>query len=639
MCGIAGVLGEQSPDNHSSVSSMLRAMTHRGPDQDGLWSTHKHDREVVFGHRRLSIIDLSEAGRQPMVDSITGASLTFNGECYNFKQLRQELAARGYQFVSSSDTEVMLAAYSEWGEAATAKFRGMFALAYWNPKLEAVSIVRDRLGVKPLYYQKLDSRFTFASELRALLLVSNEPRKLDPVSLNSYLWHGFVPGPRTLVRGIRLLEAGKTLTVGLDGYCETSKQYWQIPVSFPALDQQVAKRNAVRELEEAVQLRLVSDVPLGVFLSGGVDSSVLAALAQRSSDHAVRTFNIKFDEKGYDESSYAQTVADALGTDHSEIKIDEIAFNEGLESSLNSLDQPTFDGINTYFVSKAVRDAGLTVALSGAGGDELFGGYASFVDIPRAKKISTISNLLPIGVSNLAARLGARVLAGSGSEIKPQTRFGKLQDVVATRGRLLDLYQVSYSLFTREFLMELLLANEENLTWGLEPERHFSLMNRIQGENELVAITHLELSSFIGERLLRDTDSASMAASLEVRVPLLDHVFIEKLAALEPECRYKPARQKSFLKSIVVDELPAKIFDRPKAGFEIPLELWCKRSLQGEIEKTFSDLSAINSIGLNCETVSRLWRAFKKGGKGTYWSRVWSIYVLARWCKHHHVCL
>ncbi|MCR9258145.1 MAG: asparagine synthase (glutamine-hydrolyzing) [Pseudomonadaceae bacterium] len=639
MCGIAGLINSQSSGNVKIVEAMLSAMTHRGPDQDGLWSASTNGRELLLGHRRLSIIDLSEAGRQPMVHPQDNVVLSYNGECYNFVELRSELMECGHEFVSSSDTEVLLAAYVEWGELAISKLRGMFALAIWDPKVQALILARDRLGIKPLYFQERSGRFAFASELRAILLASEDVPRLDPVSLNAYLWHGFVPGPRTMVRGIQLLDAGCTLRVGVDGYCESSKKYWQIPMPKTRPDLVEAKIDAVKELESAVELRLVSDVPLGVFLSGGVDSSVLAGLAQKVSDQSIRTFNIRFDEEGYDESGYARRVADSLDTDHSEILIDERAFNVGLSDALDSLDQPTFDGINTFFVSKAVRDAGLTVALSGAGGDELFGGYSSFIDIPRAKKLSRLSNILPSSLTSAVGQLGARILSGAGSEIRPQTRFGKLEDLLDTRGDVLKLYQVSYSLFSREFLATLLLEAEPVLPWGLEKKRFADLQEQTRHADVLAAISHMELASFIGERLLRDTDTASMAASLEVRVPMLDHIFVEKLAALDSATRYEPVRGKQFLKDLIAADLPADIFDRPKAGFEIPLELWCRRSLKDEMEGCFSDLVTINAMGLNCETVSRVWRAFKKGGAGVYWSRVWALYVLIRWCKLHGVYL
>lgn len=390
---------------------------------------------------------------------------------------------------------------------------------------------------------------------------------------------------------------------------------------------------AEQALEEAVQMRLVSDVPLGVFLSGGVDSSAIATIAQRSASKPVQTFNISFDDAEFDESGYAEQVAIALGTDHHRIPLTEATFREQLPGALDSLDQPTFDGINTFFVSQAVRQAGLTVALSGAGGDELFGGYPSFRELPRMQLWSRLGRFVPGRLRGFAADQATRVLAGRGSEVPPQTRWGKLRDVLDTGGDPVALYQCSYALFTRRLQDDLMLSSESRGGWGLYPDRYRELSEAISGEENLTAISILELSSFIGERLLRDTDTASMAVSLEARVPLLDHKFIEAVTRLSCSDRYEPLGMKKFLRDLMKREVPANVFDRPKAGFELPLELWCKRSLGPEMDETFRDLNLAHAVGLNAETVSRVWRAFYKGGAGLYWSRVWALFVLMRWCR------
>jgi asparagine synthase (glutamine-hydrolysing) len=639
MCGIAGIVGNLRGSEGLEIESMLHEMTHRGPDQEGTWSLTTSNGGVILGHRRLSILDLSEAGKQPMVDESSGISICYNGECYNYLELRSELKALGHTFVSDTDTEVVLAAYLQWGDLAIQRFRGMFAVAIWDPGKETILLARDRLGIKPLYYAQSSGRVYFASEIRALLASGQIRRQIEPRAVNSYLWHGFVPGPYTIVRGVRLLESGSSVRVGVDGSIDKVQRFWDIPNACVKQDEVLAKEAATNELSKAVDLRLVSDVPLGVFLSGGVDSSVVATLAQRASSTPIKTFNIKFEEADYDESQYAIAVAKALGTEHEEILMTESHFYDGLEAAIASLDQPTFDGINTYFVSRAVREAGLTVALSGAGGDELFGGYSSFIDVPKAARYSKLTRHIPASAIRILAKLGARVAAGEGSEIPPQTRFGKIEDLLLARGDLIALYQVSYSLFTRDFQEALRLSPDLELNWGLYPEIWSQLQSAISDESELASISRLELTSFIGERLLRDTDTTSMANSLEVRVPLLDHKFIESLSSLTEEYRFHPLRKKEFLKDAMMPEVPRDIFDRPKAGFEFPLELWCRRMLVEEMDAVFMDLKAITAVGLNCETVNRTWRAFKKGGAGIYWSRVWALFILISWCKRHKVYL
>ncbi|MEQ9002390.1 MAG: asparagine synthase (glutamine-hydrolyzing), partial [Pseudomonadales bacterium] len=628
MCGIAGIVGALESDSVRRVQQMLGALEHRGPDQHGLWCSGETGTGAVLGHRRLSIIDLSEAGRQPMVHPESGVALSYNGECYNYLELRAQLEGLGHAFHSRSDTEVILKAYVQWGEGAIERLRGMFALVIWDPRDRALLAVRDRMGIKPLYYATNSAagggaQVAFASELRALAAVNPQLGRLDPQAISAYLWHGFVPGPRTMFDGVRLLEPGCMARFGENGRLLRERTYWQIPRSDAPANRARAATEAAEELDRAVSLRLVSDVPLGVFLSGGIDSSVIATIAQRRSRNPIQTFNISFEDPEFDESSYATRVAAALGTDHHDIPLNEETFRQKLPAALHALDQPTFDAINTYFVSRAVREAGLTVALSGAGGDELFGGYASFRDLPRAQRVSAVAGWLPRRLSRAVGRAASRALLGAPSEVEPQTRWGKLADMVDSRGDLVAAYQCSYALFTQTLLRDLQLNRNTETRWGLYPELHSKLEREIRGVPALPAISHLELSSFIGQRLLRDTDTASMAVSLEARVPLLDHQFIEAVSRLVVSDRFLPLGRKSFLRDVMAGDVPPEIFDRPKAGFVLPLEKWCKRSLLPEIEATFEDLNLANRVGLNCESVSRVWRAFKKGGPGLYWSRVW----------------
>jgi asparagine synthase (glutamine-hydrolysing) len=642
MCGVAGAVGDTALELSDVVPRMNRTLTHRGPDAGGEWSEVQGERLVAFGHRRLSIIDLSERGRQPMLDRESGCVISYNGEVYNFITLREELRALGASFESDTDTEVILKAYARWGLDGIRRLRGMFALAIWDPAAKHVVLVRDRMGIKPLYVARVsrDGRrgVLFASEIRAILASGLVPRKLDQAALGSYVWNGFVVGPQTIVAGVELLPAGALATIDLDDLKVRERRYWQLPRASDVSSSATSDDELRERLQEAVRIRLVTDVPLGIFLSGGIDSSAITALAQRAAEAPVKTFNVAFQEARYDESVHARAVAKALGTDHHEVLLTESRFVEQLPQALRSLDQPTFDGINTYVVSRAVREAGITVALAGTGGDEVFGGYSSFRELPLARRIAAAARAVPDGAAAAAAELVVRLKTGKAGAVRPQTRWGKLADVLATHGGFLELYQVSYALFRRSFARDLLLAGEPpSVSWGLPSTTADELRRGIAEEPELHRVSMLELSLFLRERLLRDTDSTSMASALEVRVPLIDHEVLEAVAALPAARRFEPLGKKQLLRDLALSELDPALFDRPKAGFELPLQVWCTRGLGSELSDTLLDINLCHKVGLNAEAVNRLWRAFRAQAPGIYWSRIWSLFTLLWWCREHDV--
>jgi len=643
MCGIAGAVGAVDDLVLDALGRMHDRQRHRGPDAEGLWNEHSSGgaRGVAFAHRRLAIIDLSPLGRQPMHDAATGNVICFNGEIYNFVELRAELESRGHVFRSASDTEVILHAYTAWGHECVSRLRGMFAFALWDARRREVLLARDRLGKKPLYFADLprpDGRLVlFASEVRSLLASGLIERRLSPLALETYLWNGFVVGPQTIVSGVRELPAASTLIVRADGTAEETRRYWDLPQARPGTTD-LGQLDS--ELESAVRMRLVSDVPLGVFLSGGIDSSAITALAARGGGAKLRTFNISFDEAEFDESRQARAVANALGTEHTEIRLTEARFRELLEPALSSLDQPTFDAINTYFVSRAVREAGITVALSGAGGDELFGGYRSFVDAPLAARWSGRLGFLPDVATRAIARATVRAMMGRSGDVPPQTRWGKLADALACRGNLVDSYQVSYALFSSDFLRELCrLPLRDDVTRGLPEARSRALGERIRSSGSLGAVSLLELALFLGERLLRDTDTTSMAVSLEVRAPLVDHRVVETAAGLSEACRFAPLGRKQALRDTALASLDPGLFERPKSGFELPLGRWIRAAATGEVDSALQDATRCESVGLEPRTVARLWRAFRDGGPGLYWSRIWVLFTLLHWAQRERVAL
>jgi asparagine synthase (glutamine-hydrolysing) len=649
MCGIAGAIGRIDSEIVAAVRRMNDRQAHRGPDADGFWTDSANGQgiaNVAFAHRRLAIIDLSPAGRQPMIDSTTGNAIVFNGEVFNFMELRAELERDGVEVESRSDTEVILKGYAHWGEAMISRLRGMFALVIWDAQKRRALFLRDRLGIKPLYHATVERSggkvLLFASEVRSLLASGLIPHHMDPVAARSYLSNGFVVGPRTIVEGVHLFPQAHAATVAPDSPVIAPRRYWSIP-SYDARRAPPAaegKRALERELEEAVRLRLVSDVPLGIFLSGGVDSSAVAALAVRASSGKIATFNISFDEAAFDESRYARAVAQALGTEYNEVRLTQSSFRSGLGDALDSIDQPTFDAINTFFVSRAVRQAGITVALAGTGGDELFGGYKSFTDLPRAMRVGRLFAPVPTAWWQPAASAVIRLKHGRARGVPPQTRWGKLEDVLATRGDLVDLYQVSYAQFTNQFLGELAHpSGGPPLPTGLTPERTHELRELVRNNPILHSISMLELSMFIGERLLRDTDAASMAVALEARVPLLDHLVIERISELSPRERYGTVGTKSLLRELALRELDPGLFDRPKSGFVLPIGPWCRSELREEVDRLMGDRELCESVGLNAEAVSRLWSAFQSDAPGLYWSRVWGIFVLLWWSRRYGVSL
>jgi asparagine synthase (glutamine-hydrolysing) len=604
----------------------------------------------VFAHRRLAILDLSEAGAQPMVHAASGCAITFNGEIYNFQELRQELESGGESFSSNSDTEVVLKAFVRWGLDVVPRLRGIFAMGIWDPRSRSVHLVRDQMGIKPLYWTIVrggplgGETLLFASEVRSLLASGVVPRRLDPAGVASYLAQGFVVGPNTMVEGVKLLPGASILTVA-PGSGESNtlslRRYWELPAGAAGT---TTEQDLHDVLANTVRMQLVSDAPLGIFLSGGIDSSAVAALASEAAPGAIHTFTIGFEDKDLDESRHAAAVAAAIRSRHTNVVLREEDFLAQLPGAMTAIDQPTFDAINTYFVSRAARNAGMTVALAGTGGDELFGGYRSFVELPKMMKgTSWLPGRLLDGVIRGAARMGGGTFWDVLRRAPPQTRWGKLADVARGANDLLALYQVSYSLFTAETQERLASSavrkEQSEQVFGLPSAVADIWRGRVRDQGLLHAISLLELSSFIGERLLRDTDTASMAVALEVRVPLLDHVLCETVAGLDPGQRFKPLLKKMALRRAGLSKVDPSLFDRPKSGFVLPIAGWTRRGLKPELDRLFSDTELIGRVGLNPATVRTLWNSYTSGRRGLHWSRVWSIYVLLAWCRTHDVSL
>jgi asparagine synthase (glutamine-hydrolysing) len=648
VCGIAAIVGTVDEHHRRALARMADAMAHRGPDGEGFWESDvdAEGRGCLLAHRRLSILDLTAAADQPMTDPVGGQTFVFNGEIYNFAALRSGLQAAGHSFTSTGDTAVMLRMLAERGLQACADLRGMFAFVLWDPHERCLLIGRDPHGIKPLYVAANPDAggawsLVVASEVRALLAsgLLDRPR-LDPAAVASVVWNGYVMGPGTVVAGVHALAAGEARRYDGRGRLVESKSFWSIPGPSDGAPASAAELAAV--LQQTVAEHLVSDVPLGVFLSGGIDSSAVANLAQRArGDDRVTTFALAFEEARYDESPHARAVAEAIGTDHHEIRLSEATFVRDLDAAIDTIDQPTFDGLNSYFMSRAVREAGVTVALVGTGGDELFGGYETFRRLPRLLDLARRSRPVPAAVKRAAARAVSTARQRGAGPVAPQSRWAKLPAMVDAGEDVLALYQLSYALFLPAFQRELLGPEAEAAApaLGLAPSLRTRLEEEIRGRSHRSALSALEQRCFLGERLLPDTDAASMAVSLELRVPLVDHVLTACANRLDDATRYLPAGRKQALRDAGLAGLDPALFERPKRGFELPFDRWIRQNLGQAMDEVMADRAASAAVGLDADAVTRLWRAFQDGAPGIYWSRVWALYVLIRWCHRHGVLL
>jgi asparagine synthase (glutamine-hydrolysing) len=644
MCGIAGIVGRLSDANRGALRRMSDAIVHRGPDGSGAWESSPDARGfgALLAFRRLAILDLSPAGNQPMTDPVTGQIIVYNGEIYNYQAIRDRLTARGESFTSSGDTAVMLRAIGVEGRAAVGTLRGMFAFAVWDPARRELLLARDPLGIKPLYVARNRDEngewsVAFASEVRALLAsgLLGAP-KLHPRAAASVVWNGFIVGPDTAVEGIELLAPGHLEIVDAAGKTTVSEDFWTIGA--PSRAEPMDEQRLGELLEECLRLHLISDVPLGIFLSSGIDSSAVANLATRAVKDTVHTFTLAFEEKELNEGVFARKIAEAIGTEHREIVLTEQRFVDGLDKALDSLDQPTFDGLNSYYMSQAVREAGFTVALVGTGGDELFGGYTTFRDLPTLRRWSRRARFVPRNVLVAAAKGALAAAHREVAEFPRQTRWAKLPDMIAEGDDLLALYQLSYALFVPASQRDLVGPEAAaSLSLGLPQSMHARLLRETRGRSPLSALSVMEQRVFLGERLLRDNDAASMASSIEQRLPLVDQVLFSSVDRLSDEARYSPIPKKSALRRIGLRGLDPALFDRPKTGFVLPFDRWIRRRLGAAMDDTMNDARALREVGLNPDAVGRLWRAFRDGAPGMYWSRVWAVYVFVRWCQRHGV--
>jgi len=637
MCGICGVVGIESREaGEAAARRMMAAMVHRGPDEEGILVAPP----VAAGMRRLSIIDLP-GGSQPVWNETGTLAVVFNGEIYNFASLREELEARGHRFRTRSDTEVIVHAYEEWGERSVERLLGMFAFAVVEMpqgrggRAARVFLARDRLGIKPLYYAVVDGTLLFASEVRALLASGCVPPRLSPEAIPAYLLFGSVCEPETLVEDVASLPPGHTISIATGETIRNPepKPYWD-PCHNAVSQRGSGKPSAspvqhVRLLlEDAVASHLIADVPVGVFLSSGLDSTAIVALASRARS-GIHTFTVAFPDVEFSEAEKAARTAKRLGTEHRELTLSDREMVTRLDEAVAAFDQPSMDGINTYFVSWAARQAGLKVALSGLGSDEIFGGYSSFRATAAVARVARLARFCPRPLR--AAAVAAFARAGAlGSSPDASRKAGA---AFLDPHRLPHAYFFTRLLFTPQTVGSALRT--EVPSWDVLPwYRWFSAaVAQARSMDAFTAVSWLELRAYLVNTLLRDTDAMSMCHSLEVRVPFLHSPLVEYVLSLPESEKRDVSRPKALLVAALRDLLPEEIVAQQKRTFTFPWENWLRGSLGKRIASGLADWSPVLESQLGRDFALAIWQDFTRGR--TTWSRPWSLYVLNEWVKRN----
>jgi asparagine synthase (glutamine-hydrolysing) len=634
MCGIVGFLTTKPEDipDREVLRTMRETMTHRGPDEKGEYIRPIDDRGpfIFFGHRRLSIIDL-EGGHQPLSNEDGTIWVLLNGEIYNFQEIKTELEGKGHRFQTRSDTEVIAHGYEEFGENCFERFSGMFSIAIWDERKKRLLLARDRLGKKPLYYSLIHQTLLFASELKAIMAYPHFSRKIDPLSLMKYLFYEFIPSPHTIFRDAKKLSAASYLIWDKKG--EEIKSYWspfRRNVEDEVLSEKKAEDRMMELLRKAVSRRLISDVPLGVFLSGGIDSSMITALAQKEHSGKVKTFSIGFEDPSFDESTYALLASNHIGTEHHEKRMVPEDLLRIVPRIPDILDEPMADAsiLPTYLLSKFTREQ-VTVALGGDGGDELFAGYPTYFAHQVANRyerllqplhptMAFLGNLLPVSDANISFDFKVKkFLSGIGfpDGIRNYVWLGSFS--------FSELPEVLSPEINKQF-------NQTRLVEEISSyEKDFPLRDRIS------LLQYLDLKLYLQESILVKVDRASMASSLEVRAPFLDHELVEFVMGLPSSLKLKGFTSKYLLKKAARPYLPDEIINRKKKGFGVPIAKWVK----GPLKEMFMDLLSVDRVKreglLNSQYVEKLLQDHLMNKKDNR-KQLWTLLVWELWVNRYH---
>ena len=626
MCGIAGFCDFSKKSSSDTLKFMTDVLHHRGPDDSGYFWDENEYSQIALGHRRLSILDLSAHGHQPM--TFEHLDIVFNGEVYNFKEIKKELLELGYDFYSDSDTEVILKSYHQWGIKAVDRFNGMFAITIYDKKVNKLIFIRDRAGVKPFYYYKKDSLILFSSELKSFHKHPNFQKEINQSSLSLYLQFGYIPEPHSIFKNCYKLRAGHYVEIDLKSQNFEEKKYWDV-VDFynkPKLD--ISQDEAIEKTEELLkssfEYRMVSDVPVGVFLSGGYDSSVVTAILQNQRTEKLNTFTIGFKEKGFDEAPYAKEVAKYLGTNHTEYYCTQKDALEIIPKLCELYDEPFGDSsaIPTTLVSALARKY-VTVSLSADGGDEIFAGYSKYTTTMQYfNKFNSIPNSIKSLISFGMDNINPRNIPILNKTYNFATRYEKINSILKAKDSV-EAMKYTSEYFTKKERDKLLKLGFDDLVTNFD----IKVADTNDEINQMLAIDY---KTYMVDDILTKVDRATMSVSLEGREPLLDYRLIEFVSQLPSNLKYKDGDKKWLLKQITHKYLPKEMMDRPKQGFGVPLTEWFRDELK-EYFMIYLDEKRIEKEGLfNPKEIVKLRDSYLSGNKENV-QKLWFLLMFEMW--------
>jgi asparagine synthase (glutamine-hydrolysing) len=621
MCGIAGYFTLNQNHSEKVIRDMCNEIVHRGPDQDGYHVVDIKGSQLALGHRRLSIIDLSEKGRQPM--SYKQWTIIFNGEIYNYTEIREELKLHGYEFDSHSDTAVILRAFDKWGIDCLDKFIGMFAFSIFNELTNKLVIVRDRAGVKPLYYNKSETNFLWGSQLRSFHKYPVFEPKIDQSSLQLFFSYGYIPAPFTIFEKVYKLEPGHFLEFDLTLNVLKIDSFWKVEDAFNqkiSLDENEVVTNLEKLLISAFDYRMVSDVPVGVFLSGGYDSATVAALLQKNRSEKIKTFTIGFEDENYNEAPAAKEIAEYLGTEHHEVICTEKEAKEIIPKLAEIYDEPFGDSsaIPTYLVSK-MASKHVKVVLSADGGDEQFFGYNRY---PAILSNFSLFTIIPGFFTRIGASLAKTFFTNDYRKSKAlKTIIGVSKSKKNLKFQFLNAMSVNRSFSAKKFD----LVNVSNGIY----KTNFLKEIKINHLHPIDQLTILDYKTYMVDDILTKVDRSTMAVSIEGREPLLDHRIIEFLAKIPAELKFKNGVKKYLLKEVAYKYIPKELLDRPKKGFAIPIQKWFRTDLKYLLDIYLSDKNLSHGL-INQKVVYNLLKQYYAGDDSVF-ELIWFVLNFQMW--------
>ncbi|MBI4122984.1 MAG: asparagine synthase (glutamine-hydrolyzing) [Parcubacteria group bacterium] len=623
MCGIVGIFDarQRSFLEESVLSRMAECLSHRGPDDRGVFVSQEHG--IGLGHTRLAIIDLSSLGHQPMANKTKTLWIAFNGEIYNFQEVRSELEKRGRKFKSASDTEVILEAYEEWGMESVARFRGMFAFAIWDANSGKLILCRDRAGVKPLYYYQKNGLLLFASELKALHKHPEFKKEINYEALALFLQLGYIPAPHTIFQNTFKLQPGSYLEIDTHGNSKEVR-YWDIASFYQLGPFQKSEEEIIEELEgillESFRYRMVADVPVGIFLSGGLDSSTIAALLQKQAGAPIKTFTIGFHEKGYDEAPFAKKIAQYFGTEHHELYCTKEMAADVIPQLPDMYDEPFGDSsaIPTHLVSKFAREQ-VKVVLSGDGGDELFGGYPKYGALEWYQRKfgalpPALSRSLAVGLALFSPSLKKHT--------NLKNKVYKLRNLLRERS-FEDIFRTANSFWTRQQLLQL-------LRFPFDANSSFYGFNELGSLDAFAKMQVADFRVYLPDDILVKADRATMAVGLEGREPFLDQKIAEYVARVPSSIKFKKGQSKYLLKKILARYIPEELIERPKQGFGIPIHAWLRQDFSRFLQEYLAPERLLLHGLFDQRAVQRALKRHREG-RGVDAHKLWFLLMFQMW--------